>query len=195
MILGVLSFWPSSYAQKDKPVITNYSFKFKVDGLKDTDVFLGFHYGEKKFIKDTAHVNAKGEVEFAGTDTLIGGIYLFITPKRNYFEFVVNETKIQMETDTVDMIGHMSVKKSAENTVWYSYMKFIVEMQKEMAPFSATMKTADKESKEYKDAEKELDKIGDKILFLLYFSVTKNNWKFRPAKQLNVSHFYPKSLT
>src|SRR6187402_127950 len=99
---------------KSRPVITNYSFKFKVGGLKDVDVYLGFHYGEKKFIKDTAHVNANGEVEFTGKDTLQGGIYLFITPRKNYFEFVVNETKIQMETDTLDMVGHMVVKKSTE---------------------------------------------------------------------------------
>lgn len=150
---------------KTKPVITNYSFKFKVGGLKDVDVYLGFHYGEKKFIKDTAHVNNNGEVEFAGKDTLPGGIYLFITPRKNYFEFVVNESKIQMETDTLDMVGHMVIKKSTENTVWYDYMKTIAAKQKEMQPYMEIINkpNIDKEGKEYKDAVAAKDKISETI--------------------------------
>lgn len=139
-------------AQKTKPVISNYSFKFKVAGLKDVDVFMGFHYGEKKFIRDTAHVNNNGEVEFAGKDTLPGGIYLFITPRKNYFEFVVNETKIQMETDTLDLVGKMVVKKSTENTVWYDYMKTIITKQKEMVKMDSVIKLGNKDSQAYKDA-------------------------------------------
>src|SRR5688572_8700609 len=151
-------------AQKINPVITNYSFKFKVVGLMDVDVFLGHHYGDKKMIRDTAHVNSKGEVEFTGTDTLIGGIYLFIPPdRRNYFEFVVNETKIQMETDTLDMVGHMVVKKSAENTVWYSYMKQIMQMQKEVTPWVDITKKPGLDSSEYKKAKEEIAKITDKV--------------------------------
>lgn len=155
----------NTQTQKSKPVISNYSFKFKVGGLKDVDVYLGFHYGEKKFIKDTAHVNANGEVEFSGKDTLQGGIYLFITPRKNYFEFVVNESKIQMETDTLDLVGHMNVKKSAENTIWYDYMKTIAAKQKEMFPYNEIInkKDVDKESKEYKDAIKQRDAITESI--------------------------------
>ncbi len=161
-IIGAIQI---GHSQKAKPVITNYSFKFKVNGLKDVDVYLGFHYGEKKFIKDTAHVNMNGEVEFTGKDTIQGGIYLFITPIKNYFEFVVNEPKIQMETDTLDMIGHMVVKKSAENTIWYDYMQTIVSKQKEMKPCSEIINKPDidKGSKEYKDALACVEKTTEAI--------------------------------
>lgn len=166
-LLATGSLFGFSYSQTSKttPVITNYSFKFKVGGLKDCDAYLGFHYGDKKFIKDTAHVNSNGEVEFTGKDTLIGGIYLFITPRKNYFEFVVNETKIQMETDTLDFVGHMVVKKSTENTVWYDYMKLISEKQKEMKPCTDIIgkEGIDKEGKEYKDAIVCRDKATEAI--------------------------------
>jgi peroxiredoxin len=165
ILLLALIAGTSIFAQgsKTKPVISNYSLKFKVGGLKDVDVYLGFHYGEKKFIKDTAHVNANGEVEFTGKDTLQGGIYLFVTPRKNFFEFVVNESKIQMETDTLDMVGHMVIKKSAENTIWYSYMKTIAEKQKLIEPLKAKMKDLPKDGKEYKDAEAEIKKHTDEI--------------------------------
>jgi peroxiredoxin len=167
ILLATCSFFRISYGQTSKgaPVITNYSFKFKVAGLKDVDAYLGFHYGDKKFIKDTAHVNSNGEVEFTGKDTIIGGIYLFITPRKNYFEFVVNETKIQMETDTLDFVANMVVKKSTENTVWYDYMKTISAKQKEMKPYNDIINKEgiDKESKEYKDAVAARDKIAESI--------------------------------
>lgn len=161
LLLGVLL--TPLHAQSQRPVITNYSFKFKVNGLKDVDAYLGFHYGDKKFIKDTARVNSKGEVEFTGKDTIQGGIYLFVTPKKDYFEFVVNETKIQMETDTTDMVGKMVVKKSNENALWYDYMKFIMGKQKEIAPYESILKNGDKESKEYKDALDAKQRLSESI--------------------------------
>ena len=164
LIAGFLSI--NVYSQsKAKPVITNYSLKFKVGGLKDVDAYLGFHYGDKKYIKDTAHVNSNGEIEFTGKDTLEGGIYLFITPSKNFFEFVVNEPKIQLETDTLDLTGHVVVKKSAENTVWFEYMRTIAKMQKDMQPFNEVISKADvdKESKEYKDAIAGRDKVTESL--------------------------------
>ncbi len=165
ILLPLVAALQTGYSQKEKPVITNYSFKFKVNGLKDVDVYMGFHYGEKKFIKDTARVNSVGEVEFSGKDTLQGGIYLFVTPKKDYFEFVVNETKIQMETDTLDLVGKMVVKKSTENTLWYDYMKMIIVKQKEIKAFTDVISKPgmDKESKEYKDAVAGRDKVTESI--------------------------------
>lgn len=163
IILGILTISLLGISFAQKPVITNYSFKFKVKGLSDCDVFLGFHMGEQKYIKDTARVNSKGEVEFKGKDTLNGGIYLFITPRKNYFEFVVNETQIQMEVDTLDFIKHTVVKKSEENKAWYSYMQYIAERQSQLASNNGILKSADKKSKEYKDAQDALTKLNKEI--------------------------------
>jgi hypothetical protein len=41
-----------------------YSIKFRIDGWKDTTVYLGHYYGESTYLKDTAKVNAKGEFTF-----------------------------------------------------------------------------------------------------------------------------------
>lgn len=63
-----------------------YSFKFKIRGLKDTVAYLGFHMGEKKYVRDTCRVNSKGEVEFThltrkgATDVLKGGFICLYFP-------------------------------------------------------------------------------------------------------------------
>ncbi len=47
-----------------------YNLKFKIDGLKDTTVYLGNYYGETTYMKDTAQVNSKGEFVFEGKKPL-----------------------------------------------------------------------------------------------------------------------------
>ena len=41
-----------------------YKLDFKISGLKDTTVYLGYYYGESTFVKDTARINSKGEFTF-----------------------------------------------------------------------------------------------------------------------------------
>jgi hypothetical protein len=39
-----------------------YKLQFKINGLKDTVVYLGHFYGEATYIKDTAQVNGVGNL-------------------------------------------------------------------------------------------------------------------------------------
>ena len=80
LIVSCISMVGSLKGQESFP---EYSFKFKIKGLKDTVAYLGFHMGEKKYVRDTCRVNSKGEVEFThltrqgAKEVLKGGIYLF----------------------------------------------------------------------------------------------------------------------
>jgi hypothetical protein len=50
---------------------SGYKIDFKVDGLKDTTIYLGYFWGEgTTYIKDTATVNSKGEFSFTGKQPL-----------------------------------------------------------------------------------------------------------------------------
>lgn len=151
-----------SFSQQ--PVLTNYSYKFKINGLKDTVCYMGFHFGEKKYVRDTARVNSKGEVEFKGKDTIKAGMYLFVLPNKKWFEFVVNEPTFSIETDTTDFITNMKIKGSKENTIWVDYLKFMQGKQSVLESLK-TKKDAitDKNSKEYKDLEAEMKSENEKI--------------------------------
>jgi|UPI000347B8D3 peroxiredoxin len=107
--------------------IRNYDFKFKISGLSDTTdsaVFLANYYGGKQYYYDTGMVD-NGIVHFKG-DSIKGGIYSIITwDKKAYFEFVVNEPVIEMETNPSNFINTMKVKTSEENKKFYEYLRFI----------------------------------------------------------------------
>lgn len=106
----------------------SYEIKVKFKTYKNNPVYLGFHYGNNKYIRDTAEVNNKGIVVFSGEEALPGGIYLIIVPNKNYFELILNENKIYVETDTGDFVKNMRVIESKENEVFYEYLHFMQDI-------------------------------------------------------------------
>ncbi|MES2590679.1 MAG: redoxin domain-containing protein [Bacteroidota bacterium] len=147
-----------------------YNIKITVKGLPEgATCILANYYGDKQYIKDSAKVNAKGEVVFKGTEKYPQGIYLFVPPNKKYFDFVIDEGQnFSLETDTADYIKAMKVKGSDENKFFYEYQAFMSGKQKQIDPlrelYKKTTKTntdstklildqmtvIDKEVKEYK---------------------------------------------
>lgn len=146
--------------------ITNYKFNFKVTGLKNTEVYLGFHMGDKKYVRDTAKVNEKGEFSFAGKDTLEGGIYLVVLPSKKYFEFVVSGTEntFTITADTVDFYKNMKVSGSVENSLWVAYLQYAAAQQAEADKIKKEMDGLDKESPRYQALTRDMDKIGESVI-------------------------------
>ncbi len=137
-----------------------HSIKVKIAGIKDTVCYFGNYYGDKQYILDTAKVDSRGNFEFVGEEALPGGVYLIITPAKKYFEIIVDkEQSFSLETDTSDFIGKMKVKGSADNQLFYDYLKFINEKQKEVTPLRDAMQ----KSKDNKDSTKLLQNKIDVI--------------------------------
>lgn len=107
-----------------------HNFSFKIDGLADTSVYLANYFGGKLYYNDTAMVDANGVAKFVGEDTKPGGIYAVIFPdNQTYFQVVVNEPVISMETKLVNPEGNMVVKVSEENKAFYEYLVFVTGVQ------------------------------------------------------------------
>jgi len=118
LILFLLLFYSSL-------TFSQHEIKIKFKNLKESECYLGFHYGNNKYIKDTALINSKGIATFQGKEPLPGGIYLIILPSRNYFEIIVTEAKIHIETDTNEFVDNMKIIASDENMAFYDYMQFM----------------------------------------------------------------------
>ena len=106
---------------------SGYDIKVHIKGLQDTVCYLGNHFGEKQYVRDTVRVDHNGWMEFKGDETLPGGIYLIVLPNKTYFEIIVNEQKFTIETDTVDYVANMKVSGSVENKLFNDHQKFIIE--------------------------------------------------------------------
>lgn len=121
----------SLFAQK-----TAHKIEVKIDGIKDTTLFLGYHYGAKKLVSDTIRVDSKGNGIFQGDSLLDGGLYMILTPDYRYFEVVMDNSDqvFKLQTDTIDFVGNLKIEGSESNTVFLQYQKKSSEMYRVRKP-------------------------------------------------------------
>ncbi len=110
-----------------------YEIKVKVKELKDSTVNLADYYGDKQYIIDTAKIDKNGQFVFDGKKKLDAGMYMVVMNKHKLFDFVVleNEQRFSLETDTADYNGHMKVTGSAENKLFFEYLNWLSQKQKQ----------------------------------------------------------------
>lgn len=135
--LLLLGFCAFSFAQN-----TGYDITCKIENYTHQKLKLGFHYGNKQYIKDSATVNADGTFTFKNTAELAPGIYLILLqPKNAYFEVLINkgEQQFSFVTDNNDLVGKMKFKNSAENEMYYNYLNHLTRNRTEANNLRAEM--------------------------------------------------------
>lgn len=110
--------------------LPGYKITVKIKGIHDTTLIMGHYYGKWQYTKDTARIDNNGIAVFETKDTIGGGIYFILLPNRSHFEFILDrEREFTIETDTVDLIGNMKVKGSADNQLFFDYQRFIRDQE------------------------------------------------------------------
>lgn len=101
-----------------------FSIKGKINGIKDTTVFLAHYFGyNQQVIKDTAKVDAQGNFHFQGEKTLPEGLYLVSLPKGKYMDIVIGNQAFSFETDTSNLITKMKSTGSKENELFFKFQQ------------------------------------------------------------------------
>ncbi len=145
-----------------------YKYKFKVDGVSDTVIYLAKYYGKKQYYEDTAKVDSKGNFVFEGTEMLPGGIYLMVMPdKASYFEFLVSgdEKEFEISNKLGNFLETSEVKGSPENEAFYEYQRFISDKGMTAEKVN-NKKKAEEEAENTKEVEKlqaELNAINEEV--------------------------------
>ena len=124
--------------------------EFKINGLEDTTVFLARYFGDRLYYADTT-ISKNGSLIF-NTKKFVSGVYAVVCPGSNYFELVVADEDVLMETNIDDLSGKMVVKKSKNNKLFYGYIKFLGDKKLEANSLNGDkekMKKIDLEVKEY----------------------------------------------
>lgn len=101
-----------------------YELVFKINGCKDSVMYLGYYFASTNFVHDTAYLDKKGRFVFTGIDdTLPEGLYYFANPQGHFAEFVIYHEKpfFTFETDQKDWVLNMKVKGSKQNEFFYNY--------------------------------------------------------------------------
>lgn len=167
-----------------KAIDGGYEIKVTINGYKDTSCYLAYHYGEKQFMKDTVNL-INGTATFKGDEHLPGGIYMFVLDAKEgqYFEFVVNESKIHIETEYKRYLEKMIVHHSEENKLFFGYINFISEKRKEQNRIKGELKNSKKGSKKHKELDNKIKEL-DKEVEAYTNNIINNNSELLYAKIL-----------
>ena len=136
--------------------------RFKVTGQKDTTIFLIKYYGKNLLYADTAEMK-NGIVEFNGAKQK-PGILGVLFPGQKYFEFLYNNEEVQIETTGPDFINTMKVKKSAENTIFIDYIKYINAQRTKANELVAKRDALKKTDAEYSKLTAQIDTISKHVI-------------------------------
>jgi thiol-disulfide isomerase/thioredoxin len=119
---------PASLAGQLK---NGYEIEIAIHGLKDSTIFLAYHFGDKQFIKDTLKLDKSGRGIITGKESLPQGIYMIVLPGRKYFEILISGDQFfAIDCSYNDYFGTLKFTGSEENSAFITYQKKWMSMQK-----------------------------------------------------------------
>jgi hypothetical protein len=119
-----------------------HNIRVKLDNYDQTELILGFHYGEKQFVKDTVQRDEAGFFVFKADTLLPAGVYLLVLkPDNNFIQVLVDAKNQQftMTTDAKDSVKKMKVKGSEDNAIFYDYLNVLGSKRPEADTIRAQM--------------------------------------------------------
>jgi thiol-disulfide isomerase/thioredoxin len=152
-------------------IAQGYKITLQTPNYKTGLAYLTYHMGKNLNVEDSAEVNSKGVAVFAGTKTLIPGIYAIVFPGKSLSaDFLVDkEQQIQIKADTADL-NNMQVTGSPANNIFQDYKKFVAvkgaQLQKERTAYMQSRNKADSALHEanYLAFNRELNAYRDNII-------------------------------
>lgn len=135
-----------------------YSIKITVEDFSDSVAFLGYHFADKRFVQDTVPVDNNHTVIFTANTPYKPGLYFFYTPNV-YFEFIVNEPEIVLQTKGEDYVANMQVIKSEENRIFKEMQLYVTGKRKTYNKLAARADSLKEDSLALNQIRKKLQDI------------------------------------
>jgi len=116
-LLCVSALGASLFAQ------SGYDIKVNIKPFKKQYVYLGYHYGKKKALADSALLDANSTGQFKGTKALGGGIYFIVSPQKQIlFELLIDKQQhFSISADTTQLPSSIKFTGSSDNTLFQTY--------------------------------------------------------------------------
>lgn len=111
-----------------------YLIDVSIRGLRDSDIYLAYHFGDKQYITDTVKLDKSGKTRFTGEKPMEQGIYLVVLPGKKYFEMLLSDDQtFSVECSWEDYANTLKFNGSPENTAFLDYQRNWVKLQQKAA--------------------------------------------------------------
>lgn len=120
-----------------------YNISITIKGAPETKFFLGYYFGDKQYLRDSAITDKNGKMVFKGNKALEGGVYLIATSEKALlFDFIVSEMFFSLETELNNIVPGMKIKNSSENDIFFQYTQFTHKIGKDAGNIEEDLKKA-----------------------------------------------------
>ncbi len=160
-LLGLAA--PAALAQQK-----GHQIKVHIKGFEEKNLLLGYYYGDKQYIRDTAFIESDGWAYFEGEEALAPGIYLLILPPDNQFIQVLIDSQnqwISLETTMPieDATRHMKVKDNGDNQLFFDYLRFLDGKRREVESINQELESAEADSAKSKRLKEKLTAVDEAV--------------------------------
>lgn len=126
-------FMVGSFSSQAQSAGSGYEIRVTLNAYQNQYLYLAYHYGKTKALADSALVQANGTAIFKGSKALPGGIYIMVSPKKEFlFELLVDkEQRFAVQADTA-RLHDVKFTGSQDNTAFLNYTAFIQTRGKEI---------------------------------------------------------------
>lgn len=109
-----------------------FNISITVKGAEDSYLTIGYHLGDKQYIKDTIVTDSRGHGVYSGDKALDQGLYIVLLPDNRYFDIIIDtDQHFEISCSREDIVGTMVVKGSVENQNFLDYQKKWMVLQNE----------------------------------------------------------------
>lgn len=117
-----------------------YNISVTIKGNENSFITIGFHLGDKQYIKDTIQSDSNGTAIYSGEGELEQGLYMVLLPDKRYFDIIVDSDQdFSISCSKDDILGSTQFEGSEENQnfidyqrVWRKYQELSREYMTEM---------------------------------------------------------------
>ena len=123
-----------------------YSFKFRLDGIEDSMLYIGSHFRDETTLADSARRSSDGSYTFKGSRKWNRGIYAIVRQDRTkqIGDFAIDESrKFTIIADAKLSPASVTVNGCLSNQQMFNYMATVQEARKEADKIRERMKNPD----------------------------------------------------
>ncbi len=145
----------------------NHEIKISVKGYDYPYLYLGAHFGNEIYVKDSARINNEGYFVFNKDGKLVDGMYLFLTkPNNEYVQFLFTNDidNLIIKSNADSLLDNVTAEHSEQNSTFFDYLRFLAKKNQESEELMAGV-DAEKLSKQRSDSiQLELKFINDDVV-------------------------------
>lgn len=160
----------------------SYKIDVEISDLSNQEIYLGYYYGNKTYVKDTIMLNDKGKGAFTGDSLLNQGLYIIVMPSKSYFDVIIDEDQeFSLKTNSKDLIKALEIKGSKENLALKSFQDHMGSENKKSMHMQSRLKALPENSDSIQIYKDQLQELSDKMNKFWDETIEKN-----PNKVLGV---------